>query len=274
MWSRTLSVALFVLLTSGAWAQKKDSLFAVFNDGNWIMPYHVAAGDNIGSIARAYHVPPTILADMNGVSATTTSINKNMLNIPVGEYNILKSKPAASVSARPLYYRCKQGDNVFRVASNSGVPQAKLKEWNTLEGNSLYKDKILLLGWVLYDAPGIQANTGDAPGNTVMSEAERLYLSQTGDEANIKEEKGPAVFYDAVGKAGSVYYGFHNGTSHGTIIKVYNPGNGKTIFVKVMGPIPDGKQYYNAIIGISGAAKAALGVTESRAWCELKFTAN
>jgi len=274
MWSRTFTVALFVLLASCAYAQKKDSLFVRFDDGNWVLPHQVAAGENIAGIARAYHVPPTILANMNGVTATGNSIDKATINIPVGEYNILKSKPAATVSGRPLYYRCKQGDNVFRVATNSGVPQATLKEWNTLEGNSLYKDKILLLGWILYDAPGKQTNTDVATGGAVISEAEHLYLSQTSNETNVKEEKGPAVFYDAVGKAGNVYYGFHNGTPHGTIIKVYNPGNGKTIFVKVMGPIPDGKQYYNAIIGISGTAKAALGVTESRAWCELKFTAN
>jgi hypothetical protein len=58
------------------------------------------------------------------------------------------------------------------------------------------------------------------------------------------------------------------------VIKVTNPGTGKSIFVKVLGPIPDTKQYAGSIIGIATAAKEALGVTDTKAWCELSYSPN
>jgi hypothetical protein len=58
------------------------------------------------------------------------------------------------------------------------------------------------------------------------------------------------------------------------VVKVFNPGSGKTIYVKVLGPLPDTKLYANSIIGISSGAKEALGVTDNRTWCELSYAAN
>src|SRR6185437_920718 len=108
----------------------------------------------------------------------------------------------------------------------------------------------------------------------MVTEIEQLYMSQTNNELNTTTEKGPAVFFEMAGGASAtVFYAFHNTTPRGTIIKVFNPGNGKTIFVKVLGPLPETKQYYNSIIGITGAAKEALGVNDNKAWCELTFAA-
>ncbi len=276
MFSKILAIILLCCITTSAVAQNKDTLFVSFSEGNWLVPHKILPGENVVTIAHAFHVPASTLADMNGIPATATTLNKSTVNIPVGDYNLLKSHPAKTVSARMLFYRCKKGENVFRIATRSGVSQDNLTQLNNLQNNNFYEGQVLLLGWVLYDSTPVGTVLGDKystlPSDSVSAE-QRLYLTQTGNEANITEEKGTAVFYEAIGRVGGAYYAFHNGTSRGTIIKVYNPGNGKTIYVKVMGPLPNTKQYYNATIGISGTAKAALGVTDSRTWCELKFAA-
>lgn len=112
----------------------------------------------------------------------------------------------------------------------------------------------------------------------------RTYMEQTLNETKITEEKGTAVFYAAANKVQSRYspadankkvfiYAFHKTAKRGTIIRVYNPGADKFIFVKVMGALPDTKQYFNSTIGISADAKELLGVSimEDRAWVELKY---
>ncbi len=107
------------------------------------------------------------------------------------------------------------------------------------------------------------------------SETETAYMKQTHNEAKITLEKGPAVFFDlAGGHGGNVFYGFHNTVPRGTIIKVYNPGTSRAIYVKILGPLPETKQYYNTIMGINSDAKEALGVKETRLWCELSFAEN
>jgi LysM repeat protein len=104
------------------------------------------------------------------------------------------------------------------------------------------------------------------------SDAEMTYMKQTQNETKLQTEKGPAVFFDMTsGKTGSVFLGFHNNVARGTIIKVYNPGTGKAVFVKILGPLPETKQYYNSIMGISSDAKEALGIKENRLWCDLSF---
>lgn len=87
------------------------------------------------------------------------------------------------------------------------------------------------------------------------------------------EESGTAVFFTSQDKPQSskTVFAFHNTVPKGRVIKVYNPGTGKTAYVKVLGPIPETKQYHNAVIGIGSAAKQALGVVEDKAWCELKY---
>jgi hypothetical protein len=85
-------------------------------------------------------------------------------------------------------------------------------------------------------------------------------------------DKGTAVFFDMPGKAkGNKFYAFHNLARRGTIIKIYNPGNDKVVFAKVLGPIPTTKQNHNSIIGISGGAKAKLGTNQTKLWCEVSY---
>lgn len=105
-----------------------------------------------------------------------------------------------------------------------------------------------------------------------ISAIEQLYLDQTANEQNVVTEKGAAAFFNmSAAAAKGTFYAFHNNASKGTIIKVHNPGTGKTVFVKVLGPLPGTKQYANAVIGISGAARAALGVRDVKAWCVLSY---
>jgi murein DD-endopeptidase MepM/ murein hydrolase activator NlpD len=104
------------------------------------------------------------------------------------------------------------------------------------------------------------------------SDAEITYMKQTQNETKLQTEKGPVVFFDMIGgKSGNVFLGFHSNVPRGTIIKVYNPGTGKAVFVKILGALPETKQYYNSIMGISSDAKEALGIKETRLWCELSF---
>jgi len=103
------------------------------------------------------------------------------------------------------------------------------------------------------------------------SEAEMLYDEQTLDGTQVTKEKGPAAFFSSSNSNPTYYYAFHNGAARGAIIKVRNTNNGKIIFVKVLGPIPNTAIYHNCIIGISSKARAALGVRDEKAWCELSY---
>lgn len=291
-----------------------DSLQMVFHNDKWAIEHRVAEDENLFMLARRYHVPPALLADLNGIDFQTSLNAGSIIYIPFGGYNQAKNVSANRFDTRPLYYIVGKYDNLFRLAHLAGVQQRTLQEWNAMPDNYIEEGKRLFVGWVLFDmtkepiadtvsvtpvsknktqvthknANRIQGQTTrtttNSKGQTVVEivvgnmydtlpEIEKTYQAQTNKEEMVYEEKGTAIFYENRGKikSNTTFFAFHNTAKPGTIIKVYNPGTDKTVFVKVLGPIPNTKQYHNSVIGISNGAKEVLMVTEDRAWCELKF---
>lgn len=100
----------------------------------------------------------------------------------------------------------------------------------------------------------------------------KLYLQQTDSGTKVDSDKGPAVFFDTkMNLSTNTFYAFHNTIPRGTVIKVYVPNAQKSILVKVIGTIPDTKQYYNCSIAINKLAKEMLGIHEDKTWCEFWF---
>ena len=106
-----------------------------------------------------------------------------------------------------------------------------------------------------------------------LSPMEQAFQDQTSGGAMVTTEKGPAAFFPAKGgTVNGVHYAFHNTASRGSVVRVHNIGTGRTVYVKVLGPLPKTRQYAGAIIGISAGAKAGLGVRgDTRAFCELSY---
>jgi len=98
---------------------------------------------------------------------------------------------------------------------------------------------------------------------------EQLYDQQTNGGKKADTEKGPGTWFksNAVGK----YYALHNTAPRGTIIKVTNPLNGKSVYAKVLDVIPQMKANAGLIIKLSDSAMQALGSNESRFYCELSY---
>lgn len=283
-----------------------DTLQVVFYKDKWAIQHHVKKGQNLFLLSHRYHVPPALLADINDISFQSELQNGTDIYIPFGAFNQAKEESANRFDVRPLYYVVRKYDNLYRLAHLAGVPQKKLQQWNAMPDNYIEEGMRLFVGWVLYDvsdvpiADTVQVNkkkrdkndnntvtpaTGGKgvhqtvtilrKGNKLdtIPEIEKKYKQQTQDELVVTEEKGTAVFYENKGKLSTTntYFAFHNTAKPGTIIKVYNPGTDKTVYVKVLGPIPNTKMYHNCIIGISSGAKAVLLVDEEKAWCELKY---
>lgn len=96
--------------------------------------------------------------------------------------------------------------------------------------------------------------------------------TQTDSGQNSTLAKGTAGFFPMNGHAvGAGIYAFHSTAARGTIIRVRNLNNNAVVFVKVLGPLPDSKRFAGCIIGLSDKMKVALGVRESKAFCELSY---
>jgi LysM repeat protein len=91
-------------------------------------------------------------------------------------------------------------------------------------------------------------------------------------EGSGKSVSGPAgVFKSTSGWQDGKYYALINNVAVGSIVKVSNPVNNKTVFAKVLGQLPDMKESVGLTARVSDAAASQLGTTATRFSVEVKY---
>lgn len=288
---RYLFIFLFSAMSVAAVAQDADSIFAVRRGTKWAIKYELKKGENVPMLAHRFYVNEKDFEFLPDFDKNKKITAGTTVFIPVTSQNYSLSKPGVldSKDMHELYYHVGAKDDIGLIATYAGVTKNTMRMWNNLHGNTLAEDQVLFIGWLkmigrdttenplrmsAYPAvPKKQLPGADTSKVRNIGGLDTVYNRQTNNGQNVLTEKGTAVFFEKAGKL-NTYLAFHNTTPRGTIIKVFNPGTGKMIYAKVLGPVPDTKLYANSIIGICDAAKEALGITESKAWVELSYPAN
>ncbi len=91
-------------------------------------------------------------------------------------------------------------------------------------------------------------------------------------EGSGKSVSGAAgVFKSTSGWQDGKYYALINNVAVGTIVKVSNPVNNKTVFAKVLGQLPEMKESVGLTARVSDAAASELGTTATRFSVEVKY---
>lgn len=269
-------------------AQDADTIFATRRGADMVIPYNLKKGESVAMIAHRFYAKQEKIENLSQVDGRRTLPPGTTLYIPVNKENFVASKEKVGLyNQQQLFFRVGEKDNLALVSMYAGVQKQEIVLWNTLHGNTLKEGQPVFIGWIkivpkdsLTLADGIaypsrkgRVAVANDTSRHAFGELDSLYNVQTRNGTNTLSEKGTAVFFEKAG-SNKIYFAFHNTTPRGAVIKVTNPGTGKVIYAKVLGPIPDTKQYANSIIGISNAAKEALGVTDSKAWCELTYFPN
>lgn len=96
------------------------------------------------------------------------------------------------------------------------------------------------------------------------------FKSQFGE--NGRSANGSAgVFKSTSGWNDGKYYALMNNVAVGTILKVNNPSNGKAVYAKVLGNLPDMKESIGLTIRLSDAAATELGAAASKFPVDVKY---
>lgn len=299
-----LSVAAFA-------AKAQDTLWVKQKEGAPYIAHRVRNGETLFMLAKRYSVPPAILADANQVSYQDGLAEGRWFRIPVDDYNfiriesVVKSRPifyrvgleddlrsvsrlvSVSQSAIQRWNHLNTPDikpgNILQLGWVSydaeqkpfGHPDTVRAIATTPAVQAVKKPAAPVAATASTPRPATPATTTATATDTTAAEIpsafEELYEQQI-QGVSQNEESGAAVFYPLRTKAApGVYYAFHNTAAKGTILKIMNPANEKIIYAKVIGPVPNLKEYYNSIIGLSGNAAKALGARERRMFCKIKY---
>lgn len=100
----------------------------------------------------------------------------------------------------------------------------------------------------------------------------KLYNDQSDNKTVVNENGVAAIFKTTSGWQDGKYYCFHNTALPGTIIKITNNANSKTIYAKVLDAIPDMKQNSGLLLRVSNSAAEELGAGENKFDCSITYS--
>lgn len=144
-----------LLMSHFAWGQDKTDLWVMPEVEPWNVAHKVTKGETVFMLARRYHVPPAILADVNGLTYSDGLKENSTVIVPLGAYNLQSVKPSTPGEFKTLYYKVEKGDDLYRISRHAGVSQKIMVQWNNLDGREIKPGQILRVGWVLYDGTAI-----------------------------------------------------------------------------------------------------------------------
>ena len=225
-----------------------------------------------------------------------------------GETTVPKTvpaKPAAPVNENgiPVYHKVTQGEGLYGISRNYNVSIDQIKKWNNLSTDVLELDQNLIVGFAAgkttapekekpavvqqeeklktvvkkeeenpYVQPPVATKREDVKPAAPTKKQNLATGSAFADEftnTSLQKETGlVSVFKSTSGWDDGKYYCLHNKAVAGSIVKITNPENNKSIYAKVLDIIPELSSNKNNILIVSNSAAAALGVAN-----EADFTA-
>ena len=308
---KNLIALLIFLLPLFASAQKthtvaaKESLFSIGRLYN-VHPKELASFNNIPfetglTLGQVLKIPSkTTLAPVKETTATPAPVKKEDPVKP--QTQVVKAKGNS-----PVYHTVAKKEGLYSISKKHNVTVADIKKWNNMASDALNEGMRLVVGYtdkpaeqvvvaavqeekkqpvpvkqveaeVAVSAPAKEPAkpaavkpepkmAGDFKGGFFKS----LYNQQTNENA-VKAEQGIAgVFKSTSGWEDGKYYCLHNSAPAGSVIKITNTSNQKSVYAKVLDLIPDLQQNNKLIIRISNAAAAELGAATTEFNCSLQF---
>ena len=227
-------------------------------DETFVALYHTSHdNETLSHISSSYNdVLVASLKKWNHLSADKTNSGTQII---VG---YLKVKPALSALAS---------------GGKNNIPETvvETKKENTtpvINNPTIVKEEKKSEPVVEKAAPIVKQETKPVYINTQVSKHTSVsYFSAEYNEGNKSASGTAGVFKSTSGWQDGKYYALINNAPVGTIIKVISPATNKSIYAKVLGPLPDMKESAGLAIRISNAAANELGESDGKFNVEVRY---
>ncbi len=277
-----------------------DSVGTELVEGKKYILHRVEKGEGLYGIARIYGSTATQIQQLNNLSSTILELGQ-VLKVPAKASKASVANPAVastktekaekpkteSIVQNPKLkldqyatHVVKKGETLYKIAIKYGISVTELKDINNLSSNSLsynQKLKVPKQGRII-ENPDIIEPTEE--------EAKNVKVEVTKGTANVKvstqnnkqlntidvNETGIAGWINDKNINGKKSIALHKTANIGTVIRVTNLMNNKSVYVKVIGTLPETGDNENTVIVISKAAVNMLGVIDQKFRVNLNYS--
>lgn len=218
-------------------------------------------------------------------------------------------QPVQGKKAVNKIHKVAKSETLFSIAKKYNVQVEDIKDWNNLKNNSIKPGQSLIVGHnsdihpLVHESAIKEEKTGNSsssstpaktesnpPAVTIEPRKAETVIIPTATEEKPKleprkedrkytfsngrkevNEQGVASWIEDEDINPNKYYALHRTAPNGTIIKITNRMNNKSIFVKVVGKLPDSGDNEGLIIKVSKASAEKLGVLDQRFSADLIY---
>ena len=278
-----------------------------FRGGQRFVRHRVAQGETLFALARRYRVSVDQITGANPQLKTGLAIGEVVL-VPrpsaggaratsVAPTRAATVAPAASAAptTAPDRYTVAKGETLFGIARRYNLSPAELIQLNRLPaGGAVRVGQELLLHAAESGAAPVATPTRPTEAPAPVTTAPRVNPNAPAQIATITtakepdaeapETRAPTRASEVVtrvtesGMAGAIsnsgtdkYLALHKTAPVGTIMQVKNQMNGQSVYVRVIGALPDTGENNNVLVRLSPRAVQKLGTADSRFRVETNY---
>ncbi len=308
---KKLKALFFLFLLLSIADAQTNSLSTKVVEGKAVRVYKIVPGDGWFSIAQKFNIS---YAELKLANKNTTELKigeslvipgKLKSNDPYFEKNYTdKNAGVSSNSAKDVTHKVAASETLFSISKKYNVSVDQIKRLNSLKSNSILKGQVLVISKnntpiKEEDGPKKAAVVKSAPAEEVKiavketkKEADEPVKTESSvikskESVNTAEKKivfangrqevnetGIATWIENESTSTNKYYALHRTAPIGTIIKITNRMNQRSIYVKVVGKLPDTGDNEGLIIKVSKTGAEKLGVIDPRFQASLVYGMN
>ena len=189
-------------------------------------------------------------------------------NAAIKRYMESDFRPSANA---PVFYVVKRGDTMFRIAKvYFRMPLELLMARNNMADHTLKEGQQLHVGWI--STQGVPDSLRQHAGGPLArrnAALRKIYMFESAGKQQY-DGQGVAVWKNN-SKEDSDLYALHRYAPINSIIEVLNPMTNRTVYVKVIGKIPDTAYRDEVAVILSPLAAKLLGAIDPRFFVKVKY---
>jgi LysM repeat protein len=245
--------------TAGSFSQQDSLILHTNSQGRLVVLHTIDADENAKSLIDYYQTDEQTFYSLNPHLRQAMSRGA-IAQIPVNVESIVTSPPPANELSffTRVYYRVQKGDTAFGISRRLfSMPTDTLLQRNKISSQQIRIGQTLFIGW-------IPSNRYTLPERNYAASKEALTLEQlyrqAEEEKTIMVHRGPAIWSN---NNQNGMFALHRYAPMDAVIKVTNPVSRQTVYLKVVGRIPD-SIYGDEVVAIISfkAARLLRGVDQ------------